>query len=299
MPAASGVAEFWANPWIGRKRFDLGKVEEARAAVAHLKPIIVVTGGSRGIGAALAMRFAETGNDVALVARDAGTLSTAARLISEKTHRRVIELVQDITDDNAPASIEFTLAKQGFHIDVLINNAGIGLSGTFDQTSSGDLDVLIDLNIRSMTRLMRYFLPGMRARRRGGILNVASLGGIVPGPYQSAYYASKSYVISLTEAVAAEVSGEGVRIAALVPGPVNTAFHQDMGAEGARYRWILPAQTLERVARAAYRGFNLGQRVIIPGLFYRLAYVALKLLPHPVSVPFMAWLLALPKHNPE
>jgi uncharacterized protein len=294
MPAANRFADFWAPLWIGRKRFDRDKVENARAAVAHLKPIVVVTGGSRGIGAALAMRFAEAGNDVALVARNAGGLTDAARLISQKTHQRAIELVQDVTSANAPQDIEKGLAAQGFYIDVLINNAGVGLSGAFAQEKSDDIEGLIDLNIHALTRLSRHVLPSLRARRRGGILNVASLGGVVPGPYQAAYYASKAYVVSLTEAVAAETSGEGVRIAVLVPGPVNTSFHQDMGAEGARYRWALPAQTPESVANSAYRGFNLGQRVIIPGIFNRLAFVALRLLPHPVSVPLMAWLLALP-----
>ena len=293
MPEAGRLAYSCADFWIGRKRFDLTKVENARAAVAHLKPIVVITGGSRGIGAALAMRFAEAGNDVAIVARNAEELSAAARLICQATQRRVIELVQDITDTMAPGVIEKALTGQGFYIDVLINNAGCGLSGLFEKQKSDDIDDLIDLNVRALTRLTRYVLPSLRARRRGGILNVASLGGVVPGPYQAAYYASKAYVVSLTEAVAAETSGEGVRIAVLVPGAVNTSFHHNMGAEEARYRWALPAQTPETVARTAYRNFSLGQRVIVPGIFNRLAFVTLRLLPHPVSVPLMAWLLSL------
>ena len=293
MPEAGRLAYSCADVWIGRKRFDLTKIENARAAVAHLKPIVVITGGSRGIGAALAMRFAEARHDVAIVARNAEELSAAASLIFQATQRRVIELVQDITDTMAPSVIEKALTGQGFYIDVLINNAGSGLSGSFEQQEPDDIDELIDLNIRALTRLTRHVLPSLRARRRGGILNVASLGGVVPGPYQAAYYASKAYVVSLTEAVAAETSGEGVRIAVLVPGPVNTSFHRAMGTERARYRWMLPAQTPERVARTAYRNFSLGQRVIVPGIFNRLAFVTLRLLPHPVSVPLMAWLLSL------
>ena len=291
MPAASRFADFW----IGRKNFDLKAVENARSAVAHLKPIVVVTGGSRGIGAALAMRFAEAGNHVALVARNAEALAAAARQISEKTNQSIIEILLDITDANAPEHMEKTLAAQGFYIDVLINNAGTGLSGAFDQMKPDEIDALIGLNIRSLTRMMRHVLPAMRARRRGGILNIASLGGTVPGPYQAAYYASKAYVISLTEAVAAELPGEGVRIAALLPGPVNTSFHADMGAEHSRYRWMLPAHSPEAVAHIAHRNFRLGQRVIVPGLFNRLAFGALRLLPHPISVPVMAWLLAPPQ----
>ena len=299
MPTAGRLAYSFADFWFSRKRFDLTMVENARASVAHLKPIVVVTGGSRGIGAALAMRFAEAGNDVALVARNAAKLADAAQLISQKTQQRAIELVQDITSANAPEDIEKALAAHGFYIDVLINNAGVGLSGPFAQQKSDDIDGLIDLNIRALTRLTRHVLPSFRARRRGGILNVASLGGGVPGPNQAAYYASKAYVVSLTEAVAAETSGEGVRISVLVPGPVNTSFHRDMGAEDAHYRWLLPAQTPEKVARTAYRNFNLGQRVIVPGIFNSLAFVTLRLLPHPVSVPLTAWLLSSPNKSLE
>ena len=110
---------------------------------------------------------------------------------------------------------------------------------------------LLDLNVAALTRLMHHVLPGMLARARGGILNVASLGGLVPGPYQAAYYASKAYVVSLTEAVAAENAGRGVRFMALAPGPVNTGFHAAMGAELSFYRQLIFA--LERGATARCR----------------------------------------------
>ena len=135
----------------------------------------------------------------------------------------------------------------------------------------------------------------MLERRRGGILNVASLGAYVPGPHQAAYYASKAYVLSLTEAIATETAGRGVKISVLVPGPVETVFHANMGAEASRYRALLPALTAERVADAGYRGFTFGQRVVAPGLLTRPSLIALKLLPHPISVPLVAWLLKSPQ----
>ena len=109
----------------------------------------------------------------------------------------------------------------------------------------------------------------MKARGAGGILNVASLGGYAPGPYQAAYYASKAYVLSLTEALAAEAAGSGVRICVVAPGPVETRFHAKMGGEGAFYRSFIRAQTPKAVAASAYRGFMLGRRVVVPGLFPR------------------------------
>jgi uncharacterized protein len=297
MQTAGRFAGSLADTWIGRKPPDLTKVEAARAAVAHLKPIVAVTGGSRGIGAALAMRFAEAGHDVALIARHSEELSITAHQISQKTNRTVIELLKDVSGPAAAEGLENALVEKGYYIDVLINNAGVGLSGSFSDLEPDHIDGLIDTNIRSVTRLMLHALPPMRARRRGGILNVASLGGAVPGPYQGAYYASKAYVISLTEAVAAETSGEGIRISVLVPGPVNTSFHAAMGAQDARYRTILPAQSPETVARIAYRGYLLGQRVIVPGLFNRLAFAFLRFLPHPITVPVMAWLLSPPSRT--
>ncbi len=135
----------------------------------------------------------------------------------------------DVTATDAIATIEAALAAHGAYADVLVNSAGIGLSGPFHAHAPEDVVRLIDLNVRALTQLTRHFLPGMRVRGRGGILNVASLGGYTPGPNQAAYYASKAYVLSLTEAIAAETAGEGVRVCALAPGPVNTAFHARMG----------------------------------------------------------------------
>jgi short-subunit dehydrogenase len=131
----------------------------------------------------------------------------------------------------------------------------------------------------------------MMSRGRGGILNIASLGGYAPGPHQAAYYASKAYVLSLTEALAAEASGLGVRICVVAPGPVETGFHADMGAEHALYRQLLPSMTPEQVAASAYRGFRFGRRVVIPGVFNRLLFTSLKVLPHPISVPLVGLLL--------
>ena len=171
------------------------------------------------------------------------------------------------------------------------NNAAIGLSGPFALHDDEQLGDLIALNVTALTRLSRKALPEMLQRRRGGILNLASLGGYAPGPHQAAYYASKAYVISLTEALAAEASGFGVRISVVAPGPVDTNFHAAMSADNALYRSLLPSLSPERVAASAYRGFIFGQRVIVPHLFNRAMQIALKILPHPLTVPRVAWLL--------
>ena len=254
----------------------------ARAAVAGLKPMTVVTGGSRGIGLALARRFAKAGHDVALVARHADPLQAAAASIRPRAARhahwrsprrdRCGRGAADRCATSPPTDSTSTS---------LINCAGVGLAGRFRCSHGEDaIQRLLDLNVDALTRLMRHALPAMLARAEGGIINVASLGGLVPGPNQAAYYASKAYVISLTRAVATENAGRGVRVMALAPGPVDTGFHRAMGAELSFYRQLLLALSADQTARAAYRGYVLGFRLVVPGITAKLLQIALWIIPH-------------------
>jgi short-subunit dehydrogenase len=263
----------------------------ALAAYAGLRPFTVVTGGSEGIGLALARRFAGAGNDVLLVARRPEPLIAAAERIRAESRVEVATASIDITRPDAIGALEAALAARGAYADILVNSAGIGLAGQFGEQSPETLAQLLDLNVRALTTLSRHFLAGMRVRGRGGILNLASLGGYAPGPHQAAYYASKAYVLSLSEAVAAETAGEGVRVCALAPGPVNTRFHARMGAEGALYRALVPPASAEAVARMGYLGFVLGWRVTIPGLINPCLALALRVMPHRLVIPIVGWLL--------
>lgn len=270
----------------------------ASLAPSGKHPTVVVTGASRGIGRAIAERFAVNGHDVLLIARTPGPLEAAAGEIRRKAPAvRVTTLALDIGDHDAPHRIDADLAAADAHLDLLVNNAASGVGGAFDRQSDLDIDDLVALNIAALTRLMRHALPGMIARRRGAIINIASLGGYTPGPYQAAYYASKAYVISLSEAVAHEVSGSGVLVAAVVPGPVETSFHAAMGAERAPYRRLMPSLSPEAVARSVYRGYRLRLRIIRPGLINCLLQPALRLVPHPFLVPIVGWLLRPPQSH--
>ncbi|MGO4682447.1 SDR family NAD(P)-dependent oxidoreductase [Hyphomicrobium sp. 2TAF46] len=290
--SASWRSLFW--PWWSPA--DPQGVRTARAAVAHLRPAVVVTGGASGIGLALARRFLEAGRDTVIVGRNAAKLDAAVRDLKPSKGSTVTAIACDVSQLGAVDEINRGLSDAGLYLDVLVNNAGMGLAGPFLSHAEADLSRLIGINVETVTRLMHAVLPDMLARQRGGVLNVASLGADVPGPNQAAYYASKAYVVSLTEAVASEYSGCGVRISALLPGPVDTDFHEEMGAARSLYRLVLPSMSADRVARSAYRGFMFGNRVIVPGISNIFFYLAVKLLPHTLTVPLVYWLLRRPEN---
>jgi hypothetical protein len=277
-----------ADLWIGRyARPD----PQAIAAVEGRKPAIVITGGSEGIGLALAKQLVGEAEHIVLVARREAPLAEAAELLRRSDGASVHTFVLDVARRDAPDAIANALAERGLYLDLLVNNAGIGQAGTFDTHDPDRLAELIDCNVRGLSLLMRSVLPEMLARARGGILNVASLGGMAPGPFQSAYYASKAYVISLTEAAAFEARGRGVRIAVLAPGPVATRFHARMGSEAARYRRFMPAADPDRVAASAVRWFAAGRRLIFPGILPNCLAVLMRFVPHALVMPVIGWLL--------
>ena len=264
---------------------------ERLAAYAALRPMTVVTGASEGIGYALARRFAKGGHDMLLIARREGPLAAAAANISAEFGVLAVPLPLDVTSGEAIAAIEAALARHSAYADVLINCAGAGFAGRFEEQTAEAAQRLVELNVGALTLLTRHFLAGMRVRGRGGVLNLASLGGFAPGPYQAAYYASKAYVLSLSEAVATEMAGQGVRVTALAPGPVDTRFHARMRADSAWYRLLLPPVSAESVARAGYLGFALGWRVVVPGAVAPLLALAMRVLPHRLMSPIIGFLL--------
>lgn len=275
--------------WLRRSwRPDPGRLP----ALPGTRPAILVTGASEGIGRALADALAERDQTLVLIARDPDRLSEAAAQITASRGADVLILPLDLTRHDAVEAVASFLAAHDLFADILVNNAAIGLGGPFATHDEADLMALVDLDIRVVTQLTRRFLPDMCLRGRGGILNVASLGGYAPGPYQAAYYAAKAYVIALTRAVAQEVAGQGVRVSVLTPGPVETRFHARMGADSALYRTLIPAMSSPRVARAAVRGFRLGHATIMPGLLTAPLALAMRLLPDGVIVPLIGLLLA-------
>lgn len=283
------ILENVATRWLSRRA---EPQPTAVAAVRDLTPAVVITGGSSGIGLALAHQFARYAQAIVLIARTQNRLDRAViALATEYPGIRVEPLLLDIGRPDAVEIIAAWLTEKRLYCDVLVNNAGVGQSGPFSASDPSGLDAVIATNIAAVARLTRAMLPDMLARGRGGILSISSLGALIPGPHQATYYASKAFVVSLSEAIRSEVAGRGVRIAVVLPGPVETRFHARMNAEGALYRHFLKAASPERVAALAMRGYRLGRGVIAPGMIPTLAIPVLRILPHAVTVPVVRWLL--------
>jgi len=283
------ILENAATRWLSRRA---QPQPSALAAIVGLTPAVVITGGASGIGLALAHEFAKRESALVLVARTQSRLDrAAAEIAAQRPGVRVETLLLDIASPDAADVINAILAEKRLYCDVLVNNAGVGQSGPFSASAIGGLDALIATNITAVARLTRAMLPGMLARGRGGVLSVASLGALIPGPHQAAYYASKAFVVSLSEAIRSEIAGCGVRVAVVLPGPVETRFHARMDAEGALYRYFIAAASPERVAALTVRGYRLGRGLIAPGIVPTLAVSVLRILPHAITVPVVRWLL--------
>lgn len=286
MFAITQPVERLVNLWLGRYR------QHPPSKPTTTSPAALITGASEGIGLALAETFAtDPRHRIILIARRASALATVASAIQQRHGAAPLILALDVTTVDAMTTIEQLLDLHNLHVDVLVNNAGIGLAGPFADASPAMIEQLMALNMAALTRLTRHFLPGMLERGTGGVLNVASMGGLIPGPFQATYYASKAYVISLTRAIRAECRGQGVRIAVVVPGPVETKFHARMGAETAYYRRLMWAPSAEFVARVAYRGYRWGRTTIIPGWSWSVLAITMKHAPLAVSLPIVRWLL--------
>lgn len=255
------------------------------------KPVCIITGGSEGIGRHLADEFAAEGHALLLIARNEDNLQQAASELRSAHGVDVHVFPLDLAAPDAVEQVQAALDSHGLYADHLVNNAAIGIGGPFLEQDADRLTRLIALNITALTALTRYFLPGMLKRQRGGVLNLASIGGLLPGPYQATYYASKAFVMSLTEALAHEYAGLGVRITVAAPGPVQTGFHKRMGINAAHYLEMSGGMSAERAARLIYAGYICRRRVIVPGFLASLAAFAVRYIPHVVLVPFIGWLI--------
>jgi short-subunit dehydrogenase len=232
----------------------------------------LVTGASGGIGLEIARVLAGE-HDLVLVARSAERLAAVG---AELGGARVF--AADLADPDSVAR----LVSEVPEVDVLVNNAGVGDFAPFATADPEKLDALIALNIGALTRLSRAYLPGMLARKQGRILNVASTAAFQPGPLMAVYYATKAYVLSLSEALAEETRGSGVTVTALCPGPTESGFQAGAAMEGSRLVRGRKLPTAASVAEFGVAAMRRGDAVAVPGLMNKVFASSIRLTPRPI-----------------
>ena len=259
------------------------------------RKLALVTGASRGIGEAFAHLLARDGYRLAIVARSEGELNRVSGVLTSRHDVPVVPVPFDLSEPGAGAALADELKSRGLEPDVIVNNAGYGLLGRAGEMPLEEQLGMVDLNVRLVTELSLRFLPGLLAGEgRRGIINIASLASLLPGPHMAVYYATKAYVLSFSEALAAEVKGRGVTVTAVCPGMVPTGFQARAGMEHCRAYRLSPKKSAEEVAAAGWAAFQRGDRVVFPGATTGLSALAIQAAPKVVLLPLMRWLFNPP-----
>lgn len=231
------------------------------------KGYALITGASSGIGRELAFIFAREGYSLVLTARRKELLEELENAIRSKYPTTIELIATDISDRIGVESLISHIKAKQITPVVLVNNAGFGLFGEFTETDLKKELMMIDLNIVAPVILTKAFLPNMIRNKNGKILNIASTAAFQPGPLMSIYYASKSFVLSFSEAIAEELSGTGVTVTALCPGPTASEFQAVANMEGSRLFKSKKIPTSKEVAEYGYRSLVKNKRVAIHGLY--------------------------------
>jgi uncharacterized protein len=240
---------------------------------------VLVTGASSGIGWELAKCFAADGSRLVLTARNTEALQSLADEL-RRTHKvEALVLTADLALPETPERICQELQGRGIAVDVLVNNAGFGAWGKFAGLPLPRQLEMLQVNITALTQLTGLFLPGMVQRRRGGILNVASVAGFLPGPGMAVYYATKACVLSFTEALAEELAGQNVAVTALCPGPTITNFGKAAHIDKEERKIRMVRMSAEAVAVYGHRAFRKKRVLAVPGLQNRLLILLTRLAP--------------------
>jgi len=249
----------------------------------------LVTGASSGIGAEIARRLAERGHGVVLVARREDRLRELANELADRYGVRAEALAADLETQSGRDAMANALEALGLEIEILVNNAGFGDSGHVHKAEREKLVRMVRLNCEAVTDLQARYVPAMVGRRRGAVINVASMAAFQPIPATATYAASKAFVLSLSEATSEELAGTGVGVTAVCPGPVKTEFGAVANVEASEQSVPEAFWTpVERVAAEAVSGAENGKRVVVPGGFLnRVGSLAGQHAPRAVALPFM------------
>ena len=241
----------------------------------------LVTGASSGIGEAMARQLGAAGTDLVIVGRNAAKLEDVAGEIRGSGAVRVDVLCADLADPDGLATVEERVASTTDPVELVVNNAGFGLNGRFDEPSADEHEAMVRTNVLALMRLTRAAIPRMRAASWGGILNVSSVVSFQPGPYSADYAATKAYVTSLTLAVHEELRGQGVHVTCLCPGATLTEFQTRGGYEIDMPSFIW--QEADEVAAEGLAGVAANTALVTPGLHNKAMHWTTKIAPGAVT----------------
>ena len=256
------------------------------------RPLALVTGASSGIGASLARELAKDGHDLILAARRVEPMQVLAAELGNVGSNCTI-IAADLSKSGAAGALVRDIEAQGLVVDVLINAAGLGANGRFEESDPLRVTEMLQVNVVALTELTRMLLPAMVARRKGRVMLMASTAGFQPGPQMAVYCASKAYVLNFGEAIAYELQGSGVTVTTLCPGATDTEFARVADAgRSALFKGLLPVMSASDVARIGYRGLKAGRGVVITGLANKIMATSSRLSPTPVSLRIANWMMS-------
>jgi hypothetical protein len=242
-----------------------------------MQPAVVVTGASSGLGAEFAKLAAAEGAKVVLIARSRPELEALAASL-DPTGRSTVVLSVDLGVPDAGETIARELEARDLYCHILVNNAGFGLYGNAVELDRERQFGIIDVNIRATTDLMLRFLPAMVERRSGAVLNVGSIAGFAPGPRMAVYFASKAYLISISQALMQEVRHLGVTVTCLCPGPLRTPFLTRSGADQVALFKALHKLDTADAARAGWNAMKAGRALSVPGIGNKITLMGIRFL---------------------
>lgn len=252
----------------------------------------LITGASSGIGLELARVCAEHGVDVIVSARSEDKLQMLAKEIVTTHGVKAEVLVNDLSGQGAAGELYEGVKEKGWAVDYLVNNAGFGVYGEFLETDWQQEADMLQVNVVALTHLTKLFVPDFIQRGSGRIMNVASTAAFQPGPLMAAYFASKAYVLSFSQALSNELKGTGVTVTALCPGATETGFQNAAGATGSRLFDSRRLPTGADVAKYGYKKMMQGKRVAVHGLMNRILAQSNRFAPRAMSMAITRALIA-------
>jgi len=241
----------------------------------------LITGPTEGIGYELTKLFAKDHFNLVLVARNKIKLEEMASSLMKQFNIKVLVISEDLSKVNSAQSIFDLVSKSQMEIDILVNNAGVALYGGFGQTDLKKELKMIQLNIITLTELVKYFLPNMIQKKSGQIINIASTSAFQPGPLMSVYAASKAYVLSFSEALSEELRHTGVSVTVVCPGPTRTGIINSSGGNKSKL-FKGKIMTPKKVAKLTYEAVNKKKIIVITGIKNKILAQSVRFIPRSI-----------------